>query len=90
MIDNLLVNRHRFTKPEIWDKPGLQKKQYLVITMHRSANVDETDKPSPFFKAIVGNVNNLPVIFLIYPHISSILNESGINKSNLFAIDPFG
>jgi UDP-N-acetylglucosamine 2-epimerase (non-hydrolysing) len=48
MINALLENRHHFTKPEIWDKPGLQKKQYLVIFMHTPANVDETDKLSFF------------------------------------------
>lgn len=90
MIDSLLANRHRFAKPKIWDKIGLQKKQYLVMTMHRSANVDETDKLSAFLKAITGNVNNLPVIFPIHPRTASILKESGINESNLFVIEPLG
>jgi UDP-N-acetylglucosamine 2-epimerase (non-hydrolysing) len=90
MIDTLLANRHRFKKPEIWDKFGLQKKQYLVMTMHRPANVDETDKLSAFIQAITGNVNNYPVIFPIHPRTANILKESGINESNLFVIDPLG
>lgn len=90
MIDTLLSNRHRFTQPEIWDELGLQKKQYLVMTMHRPANVDETDKLSAFLKAITRNVNDLPVVFPIHPRTANILKECGINESNLFVIDPLG
>jgi len=44
MIDTLLKNRPRFRKPEIWDGIGLKVKEYIVMTLHRTANVDEEHK----------------------------------------------
>ena len=41
MIDTLLANRSRFRKPEVWDELGLKDKEFVVMTMHRPANVDE-------------------------------------------------
>ncbi|MBK6963931.1 MAG: UDP-N-acetylglucosamine 2-epimerase (non-hydrolyzing) [Bacteroidales bacterium] len=90
MIDTLIANRHRFIKPEIFDKLGLQKRRFIVMTMHRPANVDETDKLSAFIHAITENVNNLPVVFPIHPRTANILKESGIIVPNLFVIEPLG
>ena len=39
MIDTLLANRARFRKPEVWDELGLKDKEFVVMTMHRPANV---------------------------------------------------
>ena len=44
MIDTLRANESRLQKPDIWDQLDLQEKKYLVMTMHRPANVDEEAK----------------------------------------------
>jgi len=44
MIDTLLKHRHRFQKLPIWDELKLEKGQYIVMTLHRPANVDEESK----------------------------------------------
>ncbi len=41
MIDTLLKHRPRFKKPAVWDELGLKNDQYIVMTLHRPANVDE-------------------------------------------------
>jgi UDP-N-acetylglucosamine 2-epimerase (non-hydrolysing) len=41
MIDTLLANEDRFVPPAFWDELQLKKKEYLVMTLHRPANVDE-------------------------------------------------
>ncbi len=41
MIDTLLANRNRFKKPLLWDELKLEKQHYIVMTLHRPANVDD-------------------------------------------------
>ena len=41
MIDTLLKHRPNFIKPAIWDEVGLEENNYIVMTLHRPANVDE-------------------------------------------------
>jgi UDP-N-acetylglucosamine 2-epimerase (non-hydrolysing) len=41
MIDSLISNLNRLRAPDIYKKLFLQNKKYIVLTMHRPANVDE-------------------------------------------------
>ncbi len=75
MIDTLLANRSRFQKPEVWDELNLTKGNYLVMTLHRPANVDEEEK----FKAMLDEVCNaskgLPIIFPVHPRTAKIISK---------------
>jgi len=73
MIDTLLANRSRFRKPEIWDELKLQEKQFVVMTMHRPANVDEENHLRAMMEQIIDNVHGLPVIFPIHPRTAKLL-----------------
>lgn len=75
MIDTLLANRARFRKPEVWDTLGLEEQQYIVLTMHRPANVDEEKHLKEMMEQIVDNVHGLPVIFPIHPRTANKLRE---------------
>lgn len=100
MIDTLLANRARFRKPDIWDKLGLQEKQYIVMTMHRPANVDEENHLRAMMEQIIDNVHGLPVIFPIHPRTAKILKElmsEGVKElrieerfPNLHIVEPMG
>lgn len=90
MIDTLLANQHRFVKPDVFDKLGLKENEYIVLTMHRPANVDEADKLKELMMEILENVRGLPVIFPIHPRTARIFAELGIKADNLFIIDPMG
>ena len=72
MIDTLLANRSRFRKPEIWDELRLQEKQFVVMTMHRPANVDEENHLRAMMEQIIDNVHGLPVIFPIHPRTAKL------------------
>ena len=72
MIDTLLVNRTRFRKPEVWDTLKLQDKQYIVMTMHRPANVDEENHLRALMEQIITNVEGLPIVFPIHPRTAKI------------------
>ena len=72
MIDTLLANRVRFRKPDVWDELQLREKEYIVMTMHRPANVDEENHLRAMMEQIVGNVHGLPVIFPIHPRTAKL------------------
>ena len=90
MIDTLLANQHRFVKPAIFELLDLKEKEYLMLTLHRPANVDEADKLKALMAEIVSNVNDLPVVFPIHPRTAKIFNDLGINANNLYIVDPMG
>ena len=72
MIDTLLANRARFRKPDIWDELKLQDKEFIVMTMHRPANVDEENHLRAMMEQIIDNVHGLPVIFPIHPRTAKL------------------
>ena len=90
MIDTLLANRSRFVRPAVCDQLNLQPRQYLMLTMHRPANVDEADKLKRLMNEIVTNVHDLPVVFPIHPRTAKIFSELGICAKNLHIVDPMG
>lgn len=90
MIDTLLTNLPKFEKPKIFDALALVEKEYIVLTMHRPANVDSAEKLKSTMGEIVNNVRNLPVIFPIHPRTAKIFMELGIKADNLHIIDPLG
>src|SRR5690554_4719148 len=90
MIDTLLSNMSRFIKPVFFDKVPLQEKKYLVLTMHRPANVDAAEKLKKTIQEIVNNVQGLPIVFPIHPRTAKIFSDLGITASNLHIVDPMG
>jgi UDP-N-acetylglucosamine 2-epimerase (non-hydrolysing) len=83
MIDTLLANQDRLIKPQgdIYDT--LQPQKYIVMTMHRPANVDEESKLKALIAAIVSGVEGLPIIFPVHPRTAKILENMGIEYPNL-------
>jgi UDP-N-acetylglucosamine 2-epimerase (non-hydrolysing) len=90
MIDTLLANRSRFVKPSVYDELRLQPQQYLTLTMHRPANVDEAEKLKRLMNEIVSNVQGLPIVFPIHPRTAKIFDELGIRAENLHIVEPMG
>jgi UDP-N-acetylglucosamine 2-epimerase (non-hydrolysing) len=88
MIDTLLANRSRFKKPDLWDKFDLKDQSYILITLHRPANVDEGYKLKSYISEILTNVDGLPVIFPIHPRTAKIFNDLGIEEPNLKITTP--
>lgn len=90
MIDTLRANEHRFVKPDDFDELELQEKRYIVMTLHRPANVDEADKLRNLVNQITGNVENEPIVFPIHPRTARIFHDLGIHADNLHIVDPLG
>ncbi len=97
MIDTLLANRSRFRRPAVYDTLGLEEKQYVVMTMHRPANVDEQEHLKALMEQIITNVHGLPIIFPIHPRTAKLFynlwgDEEKLKEifPNLHIVDPMG
>ena len=97
MIDTLLANRSRFRRPAVYDELGLTEKNYIVMTMHRPANVDEEAHLKALMEQIITNVHGLPIIFPIHPRTAKIFynlwgDEAQLKQlfPNLHIVDPMG
>lgn len=90
MIDTLLKQQPRFTKPAIWDTLNLKEKGYVLMTLHRPANVDEEDKLRELISEIVKNTHDLPLIFPVHPRTAKILQNLGIEDPKMHYVEPMG
>ncbi len=100
MIDTLVKHRPRFKQPALWNEIGLEKGGYIVMTLHRPANVDEEDKFKELLEEILSTSHNLPIIFPVHPRTAKIINTVlGANanananakaNANLYLIPPLG
>lgn len=90
MIDTLLKQRSRFTKPILWDQLALTKQGYIVMTLHRPANVDEEFKLKRLMDEIVNNSQELPLVFPVHPRTTKILTQLGVRHPRLHMVEPLG
>lgn len=90
MIDTLLKHRPRFQQPEVWSELGLEDGKYLVMTLHRPANVDQEEKLKDLIQKIVDHTLDLPLVFPVHPRTKKMLEQIGISHERLHMIDPLG
>jgi UDP-N-acetylglucosamine 2-epimerase (non-hydrolysing) len=88
MIDTLLANEHRFTPPTFYNEKKLTPQNYLVLTMHRPANVDEPQKLKELLIEIMNNSQRLPVIFPVHPRTKKVYEQLKVSFDNLFLCEP--
>ena len=90
MIDTLLKQKSRFRKPNFWDDLDLKKGQYIVMTLHRPANVDDEEKLNELLDEIISNSNGLPLIFPVHPRTAKVLEMLKTGYQQLHTIEPLG
>jgi len=91
MIDTLLANRHRFRKPRIWNELKLTKGNYMVLTLHRPVNVDNSVQLKALLAAIIESSRRIPVIFPVHPRTDKIICSLKLQfPSSLSFIEPLG
>ena len=90
MIDTLLKHRPNFKKPSLWDVLNLKEEKFIVITLHRPANVDEGSKLKSLIDEIIINTRDLPLVFPVHPRTAKMLVSIGIHHERLHLIEPLG
>jgi len=91
MIDTLMANRSRFVRPALWDKTGLHDKKYIVVTLHRPANVDDPENLRYLLNTITDTTGGLPVIFPVHPRTLKVIGSfEHFDPRSLHLTEPLG
>src|SRR6185503_7931117 len=77
MIDTLLANLDRTVAPAFWDALALRPREYLALTLHRPANVDDSRKLEALLRAVGTGARGLPVVFPVHPRTARTLQTGG-------------
>ncbi|EDP71470.1 UDP-N-acetylglucosamine 2-epimerase [Flavobacteriales bacterium ALC-1] len=88
MIDTLLKQRPNFTKPQVWNKLNLVENNYIVMTLHRPANVDEESQLKNMIDEITANTEDLPLVFPVHPRTAKILERLNVSHHRLHMVEP--
>ncbi|MFM2395285.1 MAG: hypothetical protein RLZZ546_3268 [Bacteroidota bacterium] len=88
MIDTLLANIEKFKKPNFWDDYGLQKGNYIVLTLHRPANVDDPQKLMNYINTLIEHSRAYPIIFPVHPRTRKNIEVLNMDMKNIFLVDP--
>ena len=88
MIDTLIRFETSLLKPKVWNKIGLKKNKYIVITMHRPSNVDSILNIKKLFRTLVKYSRGLEIIFPCHPRTKKHLEKQDLDFPNLHLIDP--
>lgn len=90
MIDSLLENLNRLEKPAVWDELDLQAGGYLLLTLHRPANVDSSETLSAILRMIGGASSSKRVVFPVHPRTRKTLEHIPGLEPNIIPIEPMG
>lgn len=90
MIDTLLKQLPRLRQPACWESLVLQPGRYMVITLHRPANVDGEQQLLRLLRAIADGTQGLPVIFPVHPRTAKNLRDTQNTLPSMHYVDPLG
>ncbi|WP_414660860.1 non-hydrolyzing UDP-N-acetylglucosamine 2-epimerase [Horticoccus sp. 23ND18S-11] len=88
MIDTLLKHRPRFQAPPVWTHAGLRPQGFLVLTLHRPANVDDEDRLRGLMAEVMRGACGRPVVFPVHPRTAKTLQRIGVTAPNLHLTEP--
>jgi UDP-N-acetylglucosamine 2-epimerase (non-hydrolysing) len=90
MIDTLYENLANLRQPELWQEYHLHEKGYYLITLHRPANVDNSQNLRHILDVILNEIDDLPLVFPVHPRTKKQLPEKNLPGSNLILAEPMG
>lgn len=88
MIDTLLANIHCLRPPLFWDQLKLTPEGYIVLTLHRPANVDAASAFAKLLTAVGDGARGLPVVFPVHPRTAKTLQLLNGLPANLCFVEP--
>jgi UDP-N-acetylglucosamine 2-epimerase (non-hydrolysing) len=88
MIDTLYQNLDRISAPNFWDEFDLEVGKYIILTLHRPANVDEEKSLVKLLSGIDNMVGDKKVIFPIHPRTKAILGTTNLKLKNIIFVEP--
>lgn len=88
MIDTLLKQRSRFKAPAVWEEAKLEDGKYIVLTLHRPANVDGEYKLKELMAQILESAQGMTIVFPVHPRTARNLESIGVVAPHLIMTDP--
>ena len=89
MIDTLVQLRPRIAESAVHDKLGVDRHDYLLVTLHRPALVDGP-LLAPVISALIEVARELPVVFPVHPRTRARLEAESLGTPGLMLVDPVG
>jgi UDP-N-acetylglucosamine 2-epimerase (non-hydrolysing) len=87
MIDSLLSNLSRLKKPDFYDEK-LHGDNYLVLTLHRPANVDDPEKLARILDIIEEAADGTQVLFPVHPRTRKMMDVMPHPFKNMILVEP--
>jgi UDP-N-acetylglucosamine 2-epimerase (non-hydrolysing) len=80
MIETLVANLDQARECRTWEKFGVVPKNYVFVTLHRPANVDEREVISNIFENLSKLSERIPVVFPMHPRTRKQLETFGLKQ----------
>ena len=90
MIDSLLGYYPKISQSDVLERFQLKEKEYCLLTLHRSSNVDEKETFYKIMGAIRQISEETKVIFPVHPRTQKMMEEIQIEEQNLICTEPLG
>ncbi len=90
MIDTLIACRGQFEAAVDLDAFGVRDRGYVVLTLHRPANVDDPATFRGLLRAVEAVQRELPVVFPVHPRTRKALADQPVALPNVRLTDPLG
>jgi len=80
VVDELLLQRGRAERPELFARFGIRSGAYALATVHRAENTDEPDRLRGIFTGLAdaGRALDIPVLAALHPRTQARLKEQGV------------
>lgn len=87
MIDTLTANLSKALVPDFWEREGLSKQNYYVLTLHRPGNVDD---PQKFFNIMtaIDKLANGKIVFPVHPRTRKSFERFKGQAKNVIPTEP--
>ena len=90
MIDTLYRNMDRLRRPSLYDTFHLEAGNYIVMTLHRPANVDQEAGLVRLIRTIIDSSRGIPLVFPVHPRTAGVLEHASLSAPNLHLVEPLG
>jgi UDP-N-acetylglucosamine 2-epimerase (non-hydrolysing) len=94
MIDSLRRCERRARERAVWREHGVQERDYVLVTLHRPANVDDPPRLERIVDALAQLAAQARVVFPIHPRTRARLEASGslerLMAAGVACIEPVG
>ncbi|MGC4003412.1 MAG: UDP-N-acetylglucosamine 2-epimerase (non-hydrolyzing) [Pirellulales bacterium] len=80
MIDTLLENLKAARATKAYERFGVDRKKYAVLTLHRPSNVDGSERLGSILRSITKLNKTVPVLFVVHPRTAAKIREFAFDE----------